>query len=61
VFNDDDPEDGFDASDHPVMRLLNLHHRMNFILSVLNAPELERRLRSVRDDLERIRLELIDG
>lgn len=60
-FLDDDPEDGFDASDPLHERLRNIGLRLMFVLSAINSPELERRLRSVAEDLERIRLELQDG
>jgi hypothetical protein len=60
-FLDDDPEDGFDVTDPPEMRLLNIARRVSFVISLMNSPDLERRLRSVKDDLEKIRMEIIDG
>lgn len=61
TFLDDDPEDGFDATDLPVVRLFNIQRRVSFVLDKLDSPDLERRLRSVLEDIDRIRLELNDG
>lgn len=61
AFLDDDPEDGFDASDPVEERLRNIIVRLAYVLNALDNPELERRIRSINGDLDRVRLELIDG
>lgn len=60
-FLDDDPEDGFDASDPVEERLRNIIRRVAVVLDALPNTELERRLRSVIADLDKIRLEILDG
>ena len=61
MFDDDDPEDGFDATDPVEDRIRNIIVRLSYVLNALNDPELERRIRSVTTDLDKVRLEILDG
>lgn len=54
-FDDDDPEDGFDASDSLTEQLRNVDLRLRFLLARSTGPlDTARRIASVRDDLRSI-------
>lgn len=60
-FLDDDPEDGFDVTDPPHERVRNIIRRLAYVITLIDDPDVERRIRGVNVDLDRVRQEIIDG
>ena len=62
----DDPEDAFDATDPPKVRLLNFARRLNWVidhLDDLDEPRVQdemQRLERLRDDIDKLRSQLTE-
>ena len=54
-----DPEDAFDASDPPKVRLLNFARRLNWLIDRTEG-DIAARLERLRDDIDKLRSQLAE-
>jgi len=54
-----DPEDAFDASDPPKVRLLNFARRLNWLID-RTSGDIGDRLERLRDDIDKLRSQLAE-